>query len=156
MKIERVLFKVSISDFLLLSASMLLIFNALVFVFSQVTGNSGVFLYEGSWVLQVVFPFGFGLIQSALNRNGVLKLSGYSDLTSLKKHIETLILKKGYVATESQAGEIKYIKKRLWDRFFNIFFRENINIKITENEVLIYSKRNVIYYIEMALKSNKK
>jgi hypothetical protein len=67
----------------------------------------------------------------------------------LTKQIESLIYKKGYIAIDSKTENVKYVKKTIWGRFFNYFFREDINVRVIENEVLIFAKRNMLNSIEL-------
>lgn len=47
------------------------------------------------------------------------------------------------------------MKKTKWARFFNYFFRENIRMKITEEEIVIFAKKNLLDSIEMKIKYNR-
>ena len=151
MKLEKTLFKISISETIILSLFLFVVLNGVIFLFSVVIGKPSYSITDSGWISQIVFPFVYSIIQTSINRNGVLKLTEFGDLATLTKQIESLLLKKGYIVINSNTNDIKYIKRTKWSRFFNHFFRENINIKATENEVSIFSKRNLLSSIEWNL-----
>lgn len=155
MKIERTLFKISISETIILSIFLLVVLNGVIFLFSVVIGKPNLLIYDTAWISQIVFPILYSIMQTSINRNGVLKITDYNNLTTLTKQIESLILKKGYIAVNSKTEDIKYVKKTKWGRFFNHFFRENINVRVTETEVLIFAKRFILAPIGIKLKYDK-
>ena len=155
MKLERTFLRVSISETIILSMFLLVVFNFVIFLFSVVIGKPKLLIYDSAWISQIGFPILYSIMQTSINRNGVLKVTDYNDLAKLTKQIESLILGKGYIAVDSKIENIKYIKKTKWGRFFNHFFRENINVWVTENEVLIFAKRNILSPIVMTLKYDK-
>jgi hypothetical protein len=162
MKSEKVLFKMSVTETLLLLVFFLTIFNGFVFVLSLLIGRPGFLLYDSAWIPQIFFPVLYSIIQTSINRNGVLKISDYNDLPSLLQKIESLVLKKGYISADppvidltsidSNSLGLAYIRKTKWGRFFNYFFREDINLQIKKDEVLIFTKRNLILSFLMELK----
>ena len=152
MKLERTLFKISISETIILSIFMLTVLNGVIFLFSFVTGNPRFLLYDTAWIFQIVFPIVYAVFQSLINRNGVLKLTYYQDLIKLTKQIESLLFNKGYIVIDSKTVYIKYVKKTKLGKFLNQFFKENINVQVTENGVSIFAKKNVLDSIFMKLK----
>ena len=155
MKLKRTLFKISISETIILSIFMFAVLNGVIFLFSLATGNPRFLLYDTAWITQIVFPILFSILLTSINRNGVLKVTNYKDLTILKKQIESLILGKGYIAIESKTADIKYVKRTKWGKFLNYFFRENINVQFSENETSILAKKYILEWIEMKLKYDK-
>jgi hypothetical protein len=152
MKLEKTLFKISIKETLILSIFFFFLLNGFVFLISLITGKPRFLLYDTAWILQIIFPFVYSTIQTSINRNGVLKITEYDDITNLVQHIESLFLKQGYIVEKSNNNNVSFAKKTKWGRFFNNFFRENINIQIRKGELLIFSKRNLLLYIIMKLK----
>jgi hypothetical protein len=147
MKFEKTLFKVSVKETLMLSVFFFLILNGFIFIITVLQGDPRFLFYDTAWIIQIIFPFFYTIIQTSINRNGVLKVTGYYDSTVLMQQIETLILKKGYIAENASDREVSYAKKTKWNRFFNYFFRENIRVQIKKSEVLIFSKRNLLLYL---------
>jgi len=155
MKFERTLFKISILETIVLSIFMFVALNGVIFLISLFTGKPRFMFYDTAWILQIIFPFVYATIQTSINRNGVLKLSEYSDLEALTSQIESFFLKKGYIAIYSKTENFKYVKRTKWSRFFNHFFRENINVRISENAVSIFAKKHLLDSIGMKLKYDK-
>ena len=154
MKLVRKLFKISISETIIFLVFMLVAISGITILFSLIMGNPILSIDESQWIILIGFPFVYAIIQTSINRNGVLQVTGYKDLTTLIKQIESLILKKGFIATESNKGDIKYSKKSKWGRFFNYFLREDIIIRTKEDKTLIFAKRNILVPIEIKLKYN--
>lgn len=155
MKLEKTLLRVSVSETIILSIFLLVAFNSVIFLFSVAIGKPKLLIYDSAWISQIAFPILYSIMQTSVNRNGVLKITDYNDLTKLTKQIEFLILRKGYIAVDSKTENIKYAKKTKWGIFFNYFFKENINVRVTENEVLIFARRNILAPIVMTLKYGK-
>jgi hypothetical protein len=74
---------------------------------------------------------------------------------TLTKKIESFILGKGYVAVGSENEAVKYIKKSKLGRFFNYFFREDVKVRVTDNEIAIFAKRSLLDTIGMKLKFDR-
>ena len=155
MKLERTLFKISISEIILLSIFMIVGLNGVIFLISLLTGKTRFMFYDTAWILQIVFPFVFAIIQTSINRNGVLKLTEYRDIETLTRQIESFFLKKGYIAIDSKIENVKYVKKTKFGRFLNHIFREDIKVKVAENGVEIFAKKNLLDLLRMKLKYDK-
>lgn len=82
---EKVLFKMSFTETLILSMFFFAILNGVILLFSFLTGRTGFLLYDNAWIIQVFFSFMYSIIQTSINRNGILKISDYNDLLSLVK-----------------------------------------------------------------------
>ena len=137
---------------------MLILFNGLIFTFTLVTGNPRLLIYDTSWILQFVFPILYSIIWTSINRNGFLKISEFNDSTQLIARIEPLMAKR-YIRFDSESGNIKYLKKTKLAKLFNYFFRENIKIEKTKEEIFIFAKKNLLDLIELKIKyvrTNKK
>ncbi|MFP4366513.1 MAG: hypothetical protein ACLFQA_05415 [Bacteroidales bacterium] len=135
MKLEKVLFKMSFTETLILSLFFFGIFNGFILLFMVLTGRTGFLLYDNAWIIQVFFPFMYSIIQTSINRNGILKISGYNDLLSLVKKIENLVFKKGYIPTEPKKQILQlqnrirstlHLSGRQNETGFLIFFSEKI------------------------------
>jgi len=155
MKLERTIFKMSILDTIILSTFFLVVLNAAILLFSVLIGRQGFFIKDSGWLSQIVFPVLYSIIQTSINRNAELKLTEFANSETLTRQIELLLLKKGYVVIDSNTDNIKYDKRTKWSRFFNYFFKENINVRISESRVSIYAKKHLLDSIEMKLKYGK-
>ena len=155
MKLERTLFKISISETIILSVFMLTILNGVIFLFLLATGKPGFLLFKTAWILQIVFPIIYAISQSSVNRNGVLRLTDFYDLMKLTKQIESHIINKGYIVIDSKTEDLKYVRKTKMSRFLNHFFREDINIQVTENKVSIFAKKNILDSIVIRFKYDR-
>lgn len=155
MKLERNFFKISISETIIFSIFVLVVLNGVVFLFLVVIGKSGFFKSDSVWMSQIVFTFLYSIILASINRNGVLKVTAFDDLVTLTKQIESLLFKKGYIAIDSKAETVKYVKRTKWGRFFNYFFRENVDVRISENGVSIFARKHLLDSIGMRLKFGK-
>lgn len=151
MKTEKTFYKVSIQETFLLMGFMLILFNGLIFTFTLVTGNPRLLIYNTSWILQFVFPILYSIIWTSINRNGFLKISEFNNSTQLIARIETLMAKR-HIRFDSDTGNIEYLKKTKLARFFNNFFRENIKIENTKEEIVIFAKKNILDSIELKIK----
>lgn len=78
----------------------------------------------------------------------------FDDSKALTEKIESVALKKGFITTESNIENIKYIKKTKLGRFFNSFLDDNLEIKVTDNEVSIFAKKFMLDSVKMKLKFN--
>jgi hypothetical protein len=154
MKIEKTFYKISLQETFLLLGLMLILFNGLIFTYTLITGNPRLLIYDSSWILQFVFPILYSIIMTSINRNGVLKITSFNNATALIEKIE-LLVRKRYIRLDSETGNFEYMKKTKWARFFNYFFRENIRMKITEEEIVIFAKKNLLDSIEMKIKYNR-
>ena len=152
MKTEKTLFQISLLETFLYFALLLIVLNVPIFIFTLISGAPRLLIYDTSWITQFLFPIGVSIIWTSINRNGFLKLTMFNDSKPLIEKIESLVLKKGYVKIGSETDTYEFVS---WGRFFNYFFRENVRIEITNDEILIYSKKNVLDSIEMKLKYNK-
>jgi hypothetical protein len=154
MKIEKTFYKISLQETFLLLGLMLILFNGLIFTYTLITGNPRLLIYDSSWILQFVFPILYSISMTSINRNGVLKITSFNNATALIEKIE-LLVRKRYIRLDSETGNFEYMKKTKWARFFNYFFRENIRMKITEEEIVIFAKKNLLDSIEMKIKYNR-
>jgi hypothetical protein len=155
MKLERNFFKISISETIIFSIFFLVVLNGVVFLFSVAIGKPDFFIRDSVWMSQIVFTFLYSIILASINRNGVLKLTEFDDLATLTKQIESLLYKKGYIAIDAKPEDAKYVKRTKLGRFFNYFFRENVDVRISENGVSIFARKHLLDSIGMRLKFGK-
>ncbi len=77
MNFEKVLFKMSVTDTIILFLFFFLTLNGFIFLMSLVQGNPRFLFYDTAWIIQVVFPFGYVFLLNSINRNGVLKITDF-------------------------------------------------------------------------------
>ena len=153
MKIEKEFFNIALLDIIVFSLMMFVISSVVNFIrFLLFGGINQVGFFNIDSIVQIIVALLIGLLLSYINQNGGLKFSEYNDASILTKQINNLLLDKGYIAVQLQAGETKYIKKNKFVRFFKHILRKNITVKVTDNAVIIFTNRNNIYLFEKALK----
>jgi hypothetical protein len=152
MKIERSLFQISISETVLLSLFYLIVINAFVLLIAVIAEKSYFTLIQRSWIMMVIYPLVLPILQTAVNRNGVLSVKGLNDLTEPLKKIDTLLVTKSYTIVDQINGEFHYAKKKKFDQFFNFILKDDVRLKTLENELQVFGKKNMLMSIEFKLK----
>jgi len=152
MQFEKKLFKLSLVEPFLYFILMFILINFTFFIFSLIEGNPRFFAYDSSYIIQILMPVLYVVIMTSINRNGVLKIIDFQDSTIINSKLEIYLNKRGYLGIDTGDGTINYIRKTKWGRMLNFFVRENIKIQISENEITIYAKRNLLDSILMKLK----
>ena len=154
MKLEKKLFKISLPETFLYFGLLFILLNGTIFTFTLIKGNPRFLIYDSSWIIQIVFPVIFSVIQTSVNRNGLLKLTTFYDSKVLRNQIDSF-LSKSHIRIDSETGDSEYVKRTKWARFFNFFFRENIKVKVTTDEITIFAKKNMLDPIEMKINHEK-
>ncbi|SHG02942.1 hypothetical protein SAMN05444274_1222 [Mariniphaga anaerophila] len=155
MKLERALFKISVKETIFLAIFLLIVLNGVIFIFSVVIGKPSISISGSGWISQIALPIVLAMTQTLINRNGVLKCEEFNDAATLTKKINSLILKKGYISSDSELDKIKYVRKTKLARQLNFIFREEINVRIIDNSISIFGKRNVLESLRMNLKYDR-
>lgn len=151
MKFERRLLRISLLDTLLYLIILLVFINGIIFLISLIAGRPRIFISNGSWISQLLFPFFYSLIQNGINRNGILTITEYSDHDFLKNNIVKLIAKKGLYESEEKLGFQIYTKKTTFGKLLNFIFNEDIKVNYSENATIIKAKRNILIEMEQKL-----
>ena len=99
-----------------------------------------------------LYPILMTWIQTSINRNGTMTISGLENISSVIKVIEPVASDYGFLIVERTDTTINFDKRSKWAKFFNIFFRENLKLKIDEDKILISGKRNVLTRLEFKIK----
>lgn len=154
MKTERKLFKMSLLDTLLYFILLFVILNGIIALLTINIGRPGAFIHDSSWISQLLFPFLYSVIQNSVNRNGVLKITDYSDVNYLKEQIENSIAKNGLHRINSEPDSYIYKRKTKLGRFFGFFVGERATVEYSDSQIQIYSKRNMLKHIEQVLKTS--
>lgn len=152
MQFEKKLYKMSLVETYLYFTLMFILFNGFFFIVSLFEGKPRFFAYEGSWILQIVFPVAYSLIQTAINRNGVLKITESEDSSLLAEKTAIYLAGRGYVGSKTGAQTSYYVKKSVLGKMFSVFFRENISVLVSDKELIIYAKKNIIDSLLMQFK----
>ena len=153
MKIERNLMKMSLLDTLLYFVLLFVFINGIIFLFTIIiTGEPKIFISDGSWISQLLFPFLYSVIHNSINRNGVVKITDYSDFDYLKEQIEQSILKNRLHVTNIESDSYIYKRKSKIGRIFDVSAGEKVTIKYSDTQIQINSKKNILIQIEQALK----
>ncbi|MDY0201672.1 MAG: hypothetical protein RBR40_11870 [Tenuifilaceae bacterium] len=155
MKTDRVLFKLLPLETFSYFVLMVILLNIPLILITLIIGTPRILIYDSSWILQFAFPLLYSIIWTSINRNGVLKLTLFNDSKTLEEKLESFLLKRGYVRNGTETENIQFVRKSKLGKFFNYIFRENIRMKITDTEILIYSKKHLLVPIEMKFKYDK-
>lgn len=155
MHIEKKLLKFSITDAIRHFALLFTLLNVPIFLFTVIQGAPRFFIYDTSWIIQVLFPVIYSLIWTSVNRNGILKLTECYEPQPMLKQIDSS-LKRKYKRIELATGGYAYTKQTQWARCFNYFFRENVSIQPRSDGCRIFAKKHVLNSIEMKIKYAKK
>ena len=152
MKFERILFKISIKETVLLAVFYIVVLNFFVLVISMIAGRPFITFVQKSWILLVVYPLLLPILQTSIDRNGVLKFDGLNDLPEVLTKIDLLLKKKGYTVVNQNTDEINYVKKAKFDQFFNFILKNDVQVTSVENEVKVFGKRQILMALEYKLK----
>lgn len=152
MQFEKKIFKLSLVEPFLYFILMFVLINLAFFMFSLIEGNPRFFAYDSSYIIQIVFPVFYVVILTSINRNGVLEVTEFQDSVILTNKVDVYLKRRGYIGIDTENRITKYVRKNKWGRMLNFFFRENINVEITDNKLTIYAKRNLLDSILMKLK----
>lgn len=155
MQFEKKLFKISLLETFLYFSLMFILLNGFFYIVSLIEGKPRFLSFESSWVTQVFFPVFYAIIQTAINRNGTLKIDGFQDFIILLKEIDTYLKGIGYINNNNTENQIvTYVRKTKWGRMWNFFLRDNISIQVSDNELTVFAKKNRIDSLLMKLKYN--
>ena len=148
MKIQRQLYKISIKETCLYFLIMFGLINGSFFIYTLVQGNPRFLLSEASWIPQLMFPIFLAVSQNAINRNGVLRFTGFGNVEELKNKLDPIIQNRRLTKAEESPTLARYTKKTKLGQFLNFFLREDIRVKYSREKVLIYGKKHVLDQIE--------
>ncbi len=154
MKIERKLFKVSFLETFMYFTLVFVFTNAFYYLFTIFQGKARFIVFDDymSLFYQIGFPVMITLVHKFSHRNVEIKLTEIVDFNGVKNNIDMLILEKGLIKTYKKSDFDNYTRKTNLGRFFNLFLRENINVKYSENEIIILGKSHMISALESQLK----
>lgn len=152
MKVEKKLLKVSVRDAIIMTLFTLVLVNGLGYLISLVLGISFLTLFSNTWILFIGYPVAHGIIQSRINRKGVLIISDFDDFSSILQEIEYIAGRINYKLTKEDNGNIRFNRKSKFGRFLNLVFKEDFTMTKHDNYTKIYGKRSTLMRIEKRLK----
>jgi hypothetical protein len=153
MKIKKKLFSVSIPEMIKLTLFILLLVNVLAYFYALALGESYFAIFRSAWIILIGYPIAHGMIQSRLNRNGVLIVSQYENAELLKKEIEYIAERIGYEVTSRDEKSVNFNRLTGVSKFLNRLYREDFSLVLNENSVEIHGKRNTLFRINKRLKA---
>lgn len=151
MIIEKNFYNVNLTEMTVLVIFGLGVINGIVFLFSMLTGVKFVAVFSNTWPISIGYPLVHGVIQSLLNRNGVMSIRKFDDPESLREQIEHSARRIGYIITEKGNGHLKFNRRTKAGRGLNLLFREDFRVTFSDSEVKVFGKRNPLNRIEKRL-----
>jgi hypothetical protein len=109
-------------------------------------------IFNESNIIWIFYPGLLTWIHTAVNKNGVLIISGFDNMAPVIGSIETGALKLDYLVTQNTSTAIIFDKKNKWGRFFNVFIRENLKVTLEEDKILVHGKKNILTNLENKVK----
>lgn len=155
MKVDRELFNVSIRDIFWYFFFQFVLINSFAFGYSVIKGTPRFLLYDAAILIQVIFPIVNAVLYGMINRNGMLRISGYTDIDLIKDKIESVMMMKRLVKKEISNGHFMYSKYPNKSMIYRFFFNEELEIKYADDSIDIFGKRNSFRTLEIKLRFDK-
>lgn len=155
MKIEKINHNYSVIETILYFIPLFILINISIFIVNILMDKAVFLINDTSWIFQILFPVMFSVVQTAVNRNGEMKITEFENKADLLEKITALAKKRGFVAIAENETNMSFTKRKAFQRFLNFFFKENLLIKNSDNEITVLSKRNFLDLLEMKLKFNQ-
>ena len=152
MRTEKKLFEVSYFEMIKLTIFVILLVNGVTCLFTLLIGASFISVFNSTWLILIGYPLAHGVIQTVINRNGVLIIDEFEDAEVLQKQIEYIAGRISYKITEKNNSDIKFRRKTWFGRIQDMLFREDFKMIISDSTAEIYGKRNTLLRIEKRLK----
>ena len=155
MKTEKKLKSVSLPEMAIISLTLLLLFNGLAYlIFTIFFKMSFTELFAKTWIILIFIPLIQGIIQSSINRNGILTIDSKDKTNVVLVKIEKLLNQREYKIIESNKGNSIFEFKTIWKRLTNINSGKVV-ISNHEGFVEILGKRNILSRIETKLRYDR-
>jgi hypothetical protein len=155
MKVDRELFNVSFRDIFWYFFFQFVLINSFAFGYSVIKGTPTFLLYDAALLIQVVFAIVNAVLIGMINRNGMLRISGYSDIDFIKDKIECVMMMKRLEKKEICNGHFIYSKYPNKSMIYRFFFNEELEIKYADDSIEIFGKRNTFRTLEIKLRFDK-
>ena len=117
----------------------------LLFYFALDFSLDNIIISSLTTLLTIVFIFSF-------NKNSVLSISEFDDPAEIKDVTTKVLSKKGLIKTFENGNETKYELKSKLNRFLSSSFKDYVTLKESDNEILLYGKKNTLVSLKMRVK----
>ncbi len=135
-------FGVNLAEMAALIVFGLIVINGIIFLFSIIAGARFLEVFKSTWLISLGYPVLHGIIQSYINRNGVMTITEFDDPVSLTEEIEHSAGRIGYKITKKDNGNLRFNRRSKSGRILNLLFREDFRVTVSDSEVKIRGKRN--------------
>ena len=152
MKIEKKLYEVSFFEMIKLIFFIILLVNGITYLFALLTGASFMSVFNRTWPIILGYPLAHGVIQSLINRNGVLVINEFEDPELLEKQITYIAGRISYKITDKDNSGIIFRRRTKIGRIQDLLFKEDFKMILSDNTAEIFGKRNTLLRIEKRLK----
>ncbi len=147
MKIEKKIFKFHLLETFVFFLITSLLSFVLTYIYTTIIGSqklfSNVFILCGQLSICLVSSIVWNLV----NRHGILSVHELEDSNNLFEKIN-LYLNKRFERIDLKSGGYMYIKKKKWQRFLDRFFKENIQIEVKDNQIVMNAREKLLDSIE--------
>ncbi len=153
MKIEKTYEKFSWNDFIMQWSIIFLIsiiFQFLIYYFllgKSISENLAVYFTQ-----PIMFPILFSLGFNYINKNGLMIIFDMDNPQKIISGLTKEMDKRGFKEILIEQNHKVYIKKTMWDRFWNSIFRERLELIIDGEQIILKGKRNTFLQLEYKLK----
>jgi hypothetical protein len=154
MKIKKKLFSVSIPEMIKLILFILLLVNVLAFIYALMLGESFLSIFQSAWIILIGYPIAHGVIQTRLNRNGVLIVSQFDNADLLKKEIEYIAGRIGYEVSSRDDKTVNFNRVTWISKLLNKLYNEDFSLVTSENSVEISWKKKYTFPHQQATEGN--
>jgi hypothetical protein len=147
MKVEKKIFKLHLLETFLFFLITSFLSFILTYVYTTIIGSPKLFLnyfiLGGQSSICLVVSISWNLV----NRHGILSVHELEDSNNLFKKIN-LFLNKRFERIDLKTGGYMYVKKKKWQRFLDRFFKENIQIEVKDNQIVMNAREKLLESIE--------
>jgi len=147
MKIEKKIFRFHLLETFVFFLITSLLSFVLTYIYTTIIGShelfSNVFILCGQLSICLVSSIVWNLV----NRHGILSVHELEDSNNLFEKIN-LYLNKRFERIDLKSGGYMYIKKKKWQRFLDRFLKENIQIEVKDNQIVMNAREKLLDSIE--------
>jgi hypothetical protein len=154
MKLERQLFKISIKEIIWHFVLMFAIMSLFAFIFSVIKGSPDFLMKYTTILLLVFFPLANAVLYGTINRNGVLKITAYTNKNVVKDKIESLLKMNTFTKEKISEEHDRFSNSSNRNKILDYFFRQTLDIEYDDDVIMVFAKRNLLKTIEMKLEFN--
>jgi hypothetical protein len=151
MKFEKKYSRIELKDFFMLFLFMISLY-ILSLILGMIISGGKAPPFKETAIIWGLFPLLLTWTGTAFNRNGIMTISNYDKMAPVIRSIETAAIKLDYLVIQNTGPTIHFDKKTKWGRFFNIFLRENLEVTIEDDKIMIHGKKKIITLLENKIK----